>query len=397
MPEGRGILVAILITVALASPAGAADVGFSRRGLTLDFEDVPLSLRLGGRFHLDGAFFDEDLTSMDDDWKVRRGRVYLSGKLFHDWRFKAEYEFAGNDGWRNLWLEYRLGSKHAFRVGNLVAPVGLEDVAASNHATFMERALAASIAPSYGTGVRVRTRGTLKHAYGRARWTASAAGFIEPLGKRHDDRHGSEHYAFATRLTFAPFSRSRRLLHFAGSFEYRDVRSGSGYRISSRPESSLAPRLFSTGSLADVDQVFSFGAEAASVVGPFSVQAEYMRAMLQRGQGRSDPDFYGWYVQGSWIVTGENRRYSRNGGTFVGVRPKHRFGAVELAVRYGGLDLQDGGIHGGKGEDLTAGVNWYLLRNIRLMFNYVHVDSKQRLTGLDDDPEVFEGRFMLFF
>jgi len=57
----------------------------------------------------------------------------------------------------------------------------------------------------------------------------------------------------------------------------------------------------------------------------------------------------------------------------------------------------DAGIAGGDGNDLTVGANWYLGRNVRLMFNYVRVDSDQRGTGLDDDPDVFQGRLLVFF
>lgn len=397
---------AILALMALWMPARSArawDLDYGRRGLELELEAIPLELRLGGRLHLDAGDVDEDRTSGSDEFEVRRGRVYLSGKAFEDWRFKVEYDFAssgtfasGQSGWKNVWLQYDLGKATSIRAGNFVAPFGLEDVAASNHATFMERALSAAIAPSFQTGVGIRTRGRVKHRFGSARWTASAGGFIEPFADSGDDRHRSKHYGFSSRVTLAPLSAPRRLVHLGASFEYRDLRSDSLYRIRSRPESSLAPALFNTGRLAGVDEVLAFGAEAATVLGPFSVQGEYMRSMLQVG-GSSDPSFDGGYVQASWLVTGETRLYSRTSGSFRGVKPKRRFGAVELALRYSSLDLVDQGVLGGKGDDLTVGLNWYLGRNVRLLFNYVHVDSEQRRTGDDDDPEIVQARFMVFF
>lgn len=393
----------LLAAASLATPASAWELDFDRRGLELDFEEVPIELRLGGRLHLDFGDYDADRTSGGDSFELRRARLTFSARAWEDWRLKVEYDFAGGGGdvagdrgWRNVWLQWAFHEDAAVRVGNFTAPFGLESVAASNHLTFMERGLANAFTPGFQTGLMVRARGSEKHRFGRARWTAAAAGFVESLGDPELDAHRSEHAGGAARITLAPFSAARRLLHLGVSTEFRDLRGGSGYRIRTRPESSLAPALFSTGTLADVDEVLSVGVEAATVLGPFSIQGEYARSMLER-RGRPDPEFDGWYVQASWIVTGEHRRYGRTSGAFVGVRPERRWGAVELALRYGGIDLVDGGVNGGDGEDLTVGASWYLGRNVRLMFNYVRVDSDQRGTGLDDDPEIYQARFLVFF
>jgi phosphate-selective porin OprO/OprP len=397
MSDHRRCWMLLALLVPLGGSARAAEIDYGDRGLEFESESPPLELRLGGRLHLDFGHVDDDLTPSNDEFEVRRGRLYLSGRAFRDWRFKVEHDFAASgNGWKNVWIQYAFDEKTSVRVGNFVAPFGLEDVASSNYATFMERALPSAIAPSFQTGIGLRTRGRVKHRFGYARWTAAAGGFLEPLGDSKSDRHQSEHYGVSTRFTLAPLSEARRLVHLGVSFEYRDLRSGSGYRIRSRPESSLAPALFSTGTLGRVDDVFSLGVEAATVLGPFSAQAEYMRAMLDRGNA-ANPDFDGWYVQASWVVTGETRLYGTGSGAFRGVRPERRFGAVELALRYSSLDLVAAGISGGEGEDLTVGVNWYLRRNVRFSFNYVRVDSEQRGTGLDDDPDVFQARFLVFF
>ena len=53
----------------------------------------------------------------------------------------------------------------------------------------------------------------------------------------------------------------------------------------------------------------------------------------------------GFYVQGSYLLTGEHRPYNRALGIFSGIRPKRNFledggwGAWELAARYSYLDL----------------------------------------------------------
>jgi len=113
------------------------------------------------------------------------------------------------------------------------------------------------------------------------------------------------------------------------------------------------------------------------VYGPFSVQGEYMMADVDGKDGSSSPTFDGFYIQGSYFLTGEHRKYSTSNGAFNRGKPKENFafgkgpGAWEVAARYSQIDLSDSGISGGKLKDITVGLNWYLNPNMRLMWNYV--------------------------
>ena len=188
------------------------------------------------------------------------------------------------------------------------------------------------------------------------------------------------------------------MVHLGLAVEYRELLNGSGYRIRARPESGLAPALLSTGSLADVDSIVSLGIESAVLLGPLTLQGEYMRSFLQRDAGRKDVDFDGGYVQVSYVVTGERRRYSRSLGVVRGVKPRRAWGAFEVAARFSTLDLNSDDVRGGRLRDWTVGVNWYLRENLRAMFNYVNVDGRRRgLAPASDDPEIYEMRFQLFF
>ena len=81
-------------------------------------------------------------------------------------------------------------------------------------------------------------------------------------------------------------------------------------QIRSRPEARVgADRLVDTGAV-DASDVNRYGLEGAGVYGPFSLQAEYLRGDVHREDaGNPDVDFDGWYVMGSWVMTGESRRY----------------------------------------------------------------------------------------
>jgi phosphate-selective porin OprO/OprP len=369
----------------------------AERFLTLRFEEPDLRFHIGGRFHGDGAVFDDDTSSIDDDVEVRRGRAYFSGRLFEDWSFKVEYDFAGERaGWRNLWARYKPFKRAWIKGGNFVAPFGLEEVSSSNYTTFMERALPSAISPDYGTGGALHYRSYFGDNYRYQRWSITSSFTVPPLDDPRDDlRHRSDHWAFTSRVTYAPIARKRRVIHLGGSVEYRNLDSGSDYRVRSRPESHLAPAFLDTDMLTDVDQTLAFGAEAAAVLGPVSIQGEYMWVNLDRSDN-ANPSFDGWYAQVSWALTGESRPYSRRSGSFRGIDPKRKWGAVELAARYSTLDLNDGGVDGGDEDNVTAGLNWYIRRNLRLMFNYIHVMSHPAGGG-HDNPEIFQARIAFFF
>ena len=116
--------------------------------------------------------------------------------------------------------------------------------------------------------------------------------------------------------------------------------------------------------------------------GPFRVQGEYYMYDISRKLGLSDVNLDAWYVQASYVLTGESYKYKSKSAAFGGIKPanpvgKGGFGAWEIAARYGESDLNDvaAGINGGKEKLTTVGLNWYPNSNIRFMLNYIHGDE----------------------
>jgi phosphate-selective porin OprO/OprP len=111
--------------------------------------------------------------------------------------------------------------------------------------------------------------------------------------------------------------------------------------------------------------------------------------------------FSGYYAQASYFLTGESRPYKNFTGVFDRVKPKENFawgkglGAWELTLRYSFVDLNDGGIRGGEETNYTAGVNWYLNPNVRLMLNYTLADIVHDL--YEGDIDMLQARFQVDF
>jgi phosphate-selective porin OprO/OprP len=165
-------------------------------------------------------------------------------------------------------------------------------------------------------------------------------------------------------------------------------------RLRDRPEIRVdGTRLIDTGSI-DADSAYVYGLEAAANWKNWYLQAESFHYGIERTAATSllpDPEFEGFYVQGSWLLTGETRRYDIASGAFQSPRPFVPFtsaggkGAWELALRYSHLDLDyhaglagtaatADAVRGGVQDIWTLGVNWYVNPNVKLMFNWLHLD-----------------------
>jgi phosphate-selective porin OprO/OprP len=88
-------------------------------------------------------------------------------------------------------------------------------------------------------------------------------------------------------------------------------------------------------------------------------------------------DFFGFYANISWFITGESRPYDRADGYFKRLIPLRNFdfgkggawGAVALGARVSYTDLDDGNIQGGRLGLLIGELDWYLNSHVRWMFN----------------------------
>lgn len=358
-----------------------------KKALRFKSANGAFSLRLGGRLHADAARFMGDdnrrLNTDSQDSEFRRARLFVSGKAFDDWRYRFEYDFASSRNFRikSAWVGYNGFKPITIRAGNMLEPFGLENMTSSNNITFMERALPKAFSPGYKMGVLINT-------YGK-NWSA-AAGIFDGNARNG----GSNGWGTALRITAAPVRSRHRLLHVGVAVEFRRPRT---VNYGSRPEANLAGKLVKTGTLHDVDHTVAVGLEAAVVYEAFSLQGEYTRLSVERNKQRSNPDFSGWYIYGSWFVTGEHRRYNAKKGAFRQVRPRSSRGAWELVARYSTVNLENKGITGGKENNVTLGVNWYPNRNLRFMMNYVRADARPDRRGNPESPDIIQLRAQLVF
>ena len=367
-------------------------------GVRLETRDKSVRFRFGGRIHYDWATMSQNsgvrqsLGALQDGTEARRARLYFSGTLHEQVEFKVQYDFAGGttklkDVYLGLTGIPYLGK---IRVGHMKEPFSLEEMTSSNNVTFLERALPNAFAPSRNTGLLITN-----HAKERVSWGVGVFLDTNDLGV---DR-GDGEFNFTGRLTGTPWqaNKGKDMVHLGLGYSYRSP-SEPSFRYRQRPEAHLAPRFVDTGTLR-MQSAHLVGPEFALVHGAASVQAEYIRAGLNSVASNANSNFHGYYLLGSYFLTGERRNYRASSGQFRGIKPKRNVnirqggtGAWEVAVRYSSLDLNHRSVSGGRLNDFTAGLNWYLNPNARLMWNYIRAER-------DDlgKADVFQMRFQVNF
>jgi len=352
-----GTVGAVALGLAITTPAAAE-----------------MTLSVGGRIQVDSTYYDDDNIKLGRGTEVRRARLFAEGAIGDDWSYKSQIDFAGNDTvLKDMFIRYNGLDFGTITLGQFKQEFGLDQMISSKYGTFIERAM---VADAFYTGRRIGV-GLAGNADA---WHYAASVF----GQEESDSEGvNEGNGVAGRVAYGPRVGENQL-HFGVSANWQDSPDEDNeWRIRARPEShQTSVRLVDTGVIADTNSITSFGGEAAWVRGPFSIQAEYQQQSVDR-DGGSDPDFTGWYAYASWFVSGDTGR-SYKKGSFGRTKAAN---AWELAIRYSNLDLNDSGIKGGKENNITAAVNYYVNPYLRFMLNGVFIDAQDTpvLGGTEDD------------
>lgn len=374
-----------------------------KEGLRFETLDKKFKMQIGGRIMNDWTWWNDDdpsevetflEESLEDGSEFRRARLFVSGQLYERLKFKAQYDFAGGDAeFKDVYMELtKLGILGNLRVGHFKEPFSLEELTSSKYIQFLERGLPNAFAPSRNVGLMFHD-----HEFdGRMTWAIGM--FRDADGFGESANEGGGEYNLTLRVTGLPWyeNKGRQLLHLGLGYTHRSPHEDT-VRFRQRPEVHLSPRFVNTGHLA-ADAEDRLGAEAAVVFGPLSFQGEYMFSAVDALE-TEDPTFSGYYIQGSYFLTGENRKYKTSSGAFDRVKPKRNFipgksgpGAWEVALRYSRIDLNDEEINGGQLDDVTLGLTWHLNPNTRVMWNYVLADLERV-----DNVQAFTMRFQLDF
>jgi phosphate-selective porin OprO/OprP len=310
----------------------------------------------------------------------RRAQIGVIGTFLDDWEYSIVFEGGGSGGSTGVVLDKGYLAYSGFKPFNIAGgilsvPYTLDQVTGNNNITFMERAAPQQVAVSIGAATRTAAVVTANDR----QWWAGASLTGPAYGRTS---HDANQAAATGRAVFLPVLTDDASLLIGGDVQYLfDAPTGaSELNLRDRIELRIdGNRILGTGAL-PIESARVLSAELAGTLGSFYFQGEYFDFNVERTLGNGPSlDFSGYYIQGSYILTGEKRSYNASSGSYRSVTPGRPFdwttggwGAWEIAARYSMIDLNDKDVLGGRQENVTLGLNWYVNRNIRFMLNYIN-------------------------
>jgi phosphate-selective porin OprO/OprP len=382
--------------------AGEADAQQPvKRGLAKynEFDLGFTTFRIGYGFLVDFATYSQDDASkqqvdVDPEAGLRDFRFMFKGKFKTkrplSWTMGVMYDGATKDWFfRQTGLTVGVPEiSSSFFIGRTKEGFSQYKVMAGYDIWTMERSpFLDAFVPILGDGIKWMFTAPRQHLLLNLGWYGDAISEEEKFATYDNQIVG--------RLVYLPVvSEKGRLVHMAVMGRQAKPDEGK-FQARSRPESYLAPYFVDTGKF-DSDQAQTLGYEAYYRDGPWLVGGEYGWQWMDAAAA-GDPMFHGGNVSVAWLATGETRGYNMGSGYFKAVTPTRTVfeggpGALELALNYSYIDLDDGNLRGGKFWRITPVAKWNLMEYMRVELSYGY--GVLNRFDLDGKTHFFQGRLL---
>lgn len=381
---------------------------------------------LNGAMQADLGFFDQNPNSFHTYGPIangadfRRARLGVKGAITENvnYAWQMDFGFFGRPTFTDVYVEQtQIPYLGTVRIGQWKQPFSLEVVSSYRYTTFMERSsLFQAFTPfRHIGGGFYNNSDDLDMTWAASVFAAGQDQFGGSLFTQPDTYNSLDIGGVATaeRLTWLPYwdecTKGDNYLHL-GAAHYFNAPPGQLVRFRSIPEFYIGqngnglvgtsgqaapgpfqgtPFFVDTGAK-HVNYFNVLGTELLWVQGPFSLQSEAMVNLVDRsGTTAALP---GMYATVGYFLTGEHRPYDRKAGAIDRIIPFKNFsfnkdgcntglGAWEVAARFSYIDLNDKDIQGGTMANFTAGLNWYMNPNVKIVFNYIHSSTNYAGVG----------------
>ena len=394
--------------------------------------------------------------TMGDGTGFRQLRLTWKGSMYDmiEYSFSVDFGGSGYYNFKDCYGGfYNLPCGIGIRAGHFKEPWSMEELSSSADTVMMEK----SCLNNFKNIAGGRNNGLMIHNWHDAERISWAVGVFAASMREGLDSGGTaltcfsnglqkDNYAFTGRLTFLPYYEKwcdgrESFWHIGAAYTYRkfDTSAGRpgirGTSVSTRPDNALQGNLLNSGTMETMESLNGFQFDTAFVYGSLAIEVEQAFYWLNdskfKALGIDNPMISSGYVQVSYCLTGEGRNYKKGGGFLGGITPNcpyynickegvHMFsgpGAWEIAYRCSwaniddlagaydsSLDTWDVGYNNaliGHSLTHTIGLNWYLNKNCRLMFDYsfgrADYENSTANNGKHNTASIFGTRFQLIF
>lgn len=341
------------------------------------------TIRIGGWYQGDAVFYDRK-NEGNNRFRNRAARLDIRGVLENDFEYRLYSQFAGSAAnLQEAWLMYKHFPSARIKFGQVLVPFSLESQYSARWLDFAERSMGVSnLQPGEDLGLMM-----LGNPFGGR--VEYGAGVFNGRTRLSEDNN--DNFDVGGRLVLAPFIQS-------GNDLWKDLYVGGSF-LSGHSDETLASTGFTTAgssrfmtyssNVRHADNRTRYGAELQWIYGPGDIKAEYVAArfnQIERTGQNADLDVDSWYASATYVLTGERKIRNKplipkknfslkNGG----------FGAWEGALRYEQFFLNDSPFELGlvtgveQVNAYTVGLNWWMNKHIRMMFDYTLNDFLEPL------------------
>src|SRR6185312_3905256 len=307
---------------------------------TITGDDFSFALRALVQY--DSAYYGQGRAPAGTDFSsgnnFRRARFGFEGTAFKDWSYQFIYDFGGSGVEASTisaaYIQYNGLAPFHVRLGAFPPAESFDDSTSASDLLFLERAqptdLARSIAGSDGRDA-VQLFAYDDDYFVSAAYTGSLVGDAATFDEQQAVVARAAYRIVASdTVNFAVGADTTYVVKFPDLAA--GPNSSHAFRLRERPELNVDAngiRLIDTGTI-DADHGWEWGVEAAGNYENFYGQGGYFgfeasRRPLGNPTGLPDPDFNGWYVQGSWVLTGEVKKYKPDTGSWGLPKPAENF------------------------------------------------------------------------
>ena len=322
----------------------------------------------------------------ESEW--RRTRLTAKGSKGKHWAylFTVDIDDAADEASIDeAWIKYAGLSNVDLIVGRLKAPFSLEELTSDKWVSTVERAAI------YEVGNFLTGKPDFQVA-AQGHWN-NFSSQLHLIDEGEEDDDSSDAFSVAARIAnrflFGDQGNKTHFAHIGAAYAVRDFGNmGSSMDFRSRLAVHTIGDRPTAGNDVVVEDADQFGLEGAYVNGPFSLQAEYLRADFDRESSSlagADVEVDGFYVVATYMLTGESRGYISSTSNFDKPKPKGPMGAWEAVVKYedGEVDIDTNPLGDAEYDITTLGVNWYPNTNLRFSLNYLMTDADNFQFGDD--------------
>ncbi len=297
--------------------------------------------------------------SQESRFDIRSARVMFSGKIGNKnpWKYLISVEYKGFDrreddpafGFTDWKLVIPFGKNSDITFGKIKETFVYEMVSDAANLPHMERLLSPFFASrNYGF--------IYHHFFLDNRITASAGVFKDWISS--GESFSDSNTTITARITGLPkwSIEGKQFMHMGVGIRYVDA-AHDIVRLKGKNESNISSNYVDTGDM-DATHQFNLSLEQLWSLENFSVLMEYVHNWTSTKEFGLE-QFNGYYVTGSYVVSGEQRPYDQRAAYARRIKPTGKYGAWEVIARVGRTNLTTKNIEGGLNNRYDVGLNWW--------------------------------------